>query len=207
MSQQPTPTAYPLQWPIDQPRTAPHARERGIFKGTLEKSCRELSDEVSRTIFGSTRHFIAHFTLSTNIVLRADGFPRSGQRDPDDPGAALYFRRDGKDLVFACDRYDKVWKNVKAIAKTLEALRGIERWGSKQLFDRAFTGFAALPERSRSSWRVTLRVDGMNHSEVTIDVVKAFHRTLYREALHSDAGDSRLIELNDALEQAKKELS
>jgi hypothetical protein len=48
-------------------------------------------------------------------------------------------------MCFACDRWDSVADNVQAIRKTIEALRGIERWGTGDMVQRAFAGFVALP--------------------------------------------------------------
>jgi hypothetical protein len=68
--------------------------------------------------------------LSTNIPLRNDGLPYANSREPNDPGVAVYFRYQKRDLCFACDAYTSVRENAYAIAKTVEALRGIERWGA-----------------------------------------------------------------------------
>ena len=44
------------------------------------------------------------------------------------------------------------------LAKSIEAMRGIERWGPSQMMERTFTGFAALPEKSGSDWWDVLQV-------------------------------------------------
>ncbi len=59
-------------------------------------------------------------------------------------------------MCFACDKWDQVEDNLYAIAKTIEALRGIERWGTGDMVEQAFTGFVSLP--SNSPWS-TLGVD------------------------------------------------
>jgi hypothetical protein len=48
-------------------------------------------------------------------------------------------------MSFACDRWEKIEHNMQAIAKTIEALRGIARWGTGDMLEAAFTGFTALP--------------------------------------------------------------
>src|SRR3546814_19053229 len=48
-------------------------------------------------------------------------------------------------MTFACDRWDTVRDNVRAIGKTIEAIRGIERWGASDMMERAFSAFEALP--------------------------------------------------------------
>ena len=70
--------------------------------------------------------------------LRAEAKPTS-------PGIVIYAThpRQG-DLRFACDTYHKWWHNVRAVAMTLEALRGIARWGAVR-DEQQFAGFRALP--------------------------------------------------------------
>ncbi len=70
--------------------------------------------------------------------LRADAKPTS-------PGIVVYAThpRQG-DLRFACDTYRRWWHNVRAVAMTLEALRGIARWGAVR-DEQQFAGFRALP--------------------------------------------------------------
>src|SRR5690606_17605504 len=84
--------------------------------------------------------------VSTNLALRLDGLPRSGQRAPDDPGVAVYWRKGKGFRCIAIDRYDRVQDNLAAIAATLEAMRAIDRHGGAEILDRAFTGFVALPQ-------------------------------------------------------------
>lgn len=130
-------TAYPLSWPHGRPR-APY-RSRSAFRG--------------RT-FGATRDFLVnelrllgahHIVLSTNIPLRQDGLPYATFRTPDDPGVAVYFEYKKKPMAFCCDLWMKVEDNMHAVAKTIEALRGIARWGTGDMMDAAFSGFVALP--------------------------------------------------------------
>ncbi|MDB6080165.1 MAG: molecular chaperone DnaJ [Akkermansiaceae bacterium] len=139
--------AFPLCWPEGWPRHR-GAREHGYFQGTPGQVTEELIAEIDRLVLGKesrTHTFRESIIISTDIPLRKDGFPRADGRPPLDPGVAVYFERNGKQQCFACDKYDRVWKNMRAIQRTIEALRGIERWGSSEMLDRAFTGFAALP--------------------------------------------------------------
>lgn len=125
----------------------------------------------------------------------------AGRSEPSDPGVAVYFVRKGKRLCFACDKYDRVWKNMRAIQKTIEAMRGIERWGSSDMLDRAFTGFAALPAPDSRKW---WQVMGLNGSE-SKDTIRETYRRLARER-HPDSGGSNamMAELNSAYEEAMK---
>ena len=135
--------AYPLQWPIGWKRTS--------FPKTskFETSFTRARDEIFRELklMGVSNNWAnpTNIILSTNIPLRQDGLPYAGQSNPKDAGVAVYFKYKSKDMVFACDAYKKVEENLWAVKKTIEALRGIERWGASQMMERSFTGFEALP--------------------------------------------------------------
>lgn len=92
--------------------------------------------------------------ICSNLELRLDGFPRSGQREPADPGIVVYWRDAGATRCMAIDRYDRVADNLAAVAATLEAMRAIERHGGAEILNRAFTGFTALPAPGGTAhWR------------------------------------------------------
>jgi hypothetical protein len=65
-----------------------------------------------------------------------------------DMAMAWHARKEGQthDLVIACDAFKEVRWNVNAIRMTIAAIRQIERCGTSSLLERAFKGFAALPE-------------------------------------------------------------
>lgn len=140
--------------------------------------------------------------ISTNIALRQDGLPYSNRRPPDDKGVAVYFTHKGKQMCFACDRWDKVEDNIYAIAKSIDALRGIERWGSGSMVEQAFTGFVALPAPKNPHEILGVKPGA---SEAEIDAA-------YREkakTAHPDRGGSAeaMQELNAARQHAKQKLS
>jgi hypothetical protein len=152
------PQAYPLTWPIRQPRTKsrtesrfkkPHQNSRpGNYmahrRHTIDEARRCLSDELER-LGGS------HPVLSTNLILRLDGQPKSGQSQPLDPGVAVYFEYMGKPHVLACDKWQHVECNIYAIAKHIEAMRGMDRWGVGTT-EQAFTGYLALEAQTQPKW-------------------------------------------------------
>ena len=51
-------------------------------------------------------------------------------------------------LVIACDAFKSVANNLAAIVGTIQAIRKIERCGTSALLERAFKGFAALPQEA-----------------------------------------------------------
>jgi hypothetical protein len=125
----------PLSWPVGWQRT--EHRQNSRFKAATSKALPLLTAEVRR--LGGI-----NLVISTNLPLKGDGTFRL-DRDPVDPGAAVYFQREGKDMAFACDQFDEVRENLYAIAKTIEAMRAIERYGAAELVNRAFSGFLGLP--------------------------------------------------------------
>lgn len=62
------------------------------------------------------------------------------------------------DMALACDVYTTVEDNLWALCRTLDALRQIERDGSPALINRAFKGFAALPDPDQKEWWEVLNV-------------------------------------------------
>ncbi len=182
--------AYPLQWPAGWQRTAAHRRQPSKFKpGALATEAQECRWELQR--LGARQPVI-----STNIELRQDGLPYSNRRRPDDPGVAVYFTYEGRQQCIPCDRWATVEENLRAVWKSIEALRSLERWGAKSFVDAAFTGFQALPAPSQSrAWWEVLGVS----QHATPDQINAAWREKAREA-HPDNGgtDALMSEINVA---------
>jgi hypothetical protein len=185
--------AFPLQWPVGVPRTSRVLD--AAFKVTLGSAIKQVMNEV-RLMGGALP------VLSTNLELRRDGLPYANQRQPEDCGVAVYFQRRGKSMVFACDRWRKIEHNIRAIAKTLEALRGIERWGSADMVEQAYTGFEALPAPSGgvslSCWALLDLEPGADRMAIE----RAYR--IKAKASHPDQGGSRdeWDALRSAYEQA-----
>jgi hypothetical protein len=188
--------AYPLYWPEGWKRTKSWQRERSKFKSTFAVARDELINEVGRL---RGRYFNGNDpVLSTNISLRQDGLPYANQRDPEDAGVAIYFEYKKHPYCFACDKYKCVWENMVAIRKTIEAIRGIERWGASDMMEKAFQGFVAI-EASRDDWWVVLCVD----KNADRDLVKRSYMNL-RSSHHPDkpGGSAKMFnEITDAWNQ------
>lgn len=190
--------SYPLYWPEGWKRTK--FREHSRFKTGFGAARKLLFEELGR--LGATG-----VILSTSIPLRNDGLPRANMRpDGGDPGVAVYFKRAKKSMVFACDKYVDTCDNIYAIAKTIDAMRGIERWGASDMMERAFTGFTALPEKASTPWRVVLEF--ADHQTVGITEVEARFRALAKKHHPDTGGDRNMFEaLVAAREQAAWELT
>lgn len=189
--------AYPLSWPLGWKRTQLPERSRfGSYnnKPSIDRATRQLQDELR--MLGAT-----DLIISTNLVLRNDGLPYSRQRLPDDRGAAVYFKWNGQSMVIACDSYDQVGCNLWAMAKTIEAMRGIDRWGCSDLLNRAFTGFKALPYEGTSgeSWWEVLGIS----RDASQEEIRSAYRKKIKEA-HPDLGGDRALfeKIEKAYQQA-----
>ncbi len=201
-------TNYPLYWPISQQRTKPGTRKRAQFgtasrhtesgwipgrKHTIAEGARALEQEIRRM---NGRDII----ISTNLKVKADGFPYSNQRKPEDPGVAVYFKWNKRDLVFACDKWIDIEDNLWAIYKHIEALRGQERWGVGSL-DQAFAGYAALPDPTARQWWEVLGVEPRATNE---EIRQAYFRLA--KAHHPDHGGDPVVfdQVQKAYDEATK---
>lgn len=205
-----TAEAFPLQWPAGRPRTDRWKREHGKFEVTFARARDNIVAEVGRL---AGRYPDPQIVISTNIALRRDGLPLANQRQPEDPGVAVYFLYKKRAMSFACDRWHKIEHNMQAIAKTIEALRGIARWGTGDMLEAAFTGFTALPPPSAAApgapqqqqqrhWR-----DVFGTGVQTRDQLGEVYRRL-AAAYHPDHGgdQAKMAELNRARTEALREL-
>lgn len=193
-------TRFPLSWPPGRARTARYARNRPRFKApSFARSRDDLLAEIKRL---GGRDII----LSTNVELRQDGLPYANRRNPDDPGVAVYFTRKGKAVAFACDRWISVEENMRAIADAIECIRTIERRGTGEMVDAAFTGFQALPPGGSTTppkrwWDVLVC---QPHS--TEELVRSNYRYLATKHHPDRGGDHQaMVEINAAFEEFKKE--
>lgn len=79
--------------------------------------------------------------------IRRDGNPYANAK-PASPMVRLSFEhRKAGPLRFACDRYSTWPENLRAIVKTLEALRAVDRYGATRANEQ-YRGWARLPERA-----------------------------------------------------------
>jgi len=188
-------TAFPLCWPEGRPRTAPHQRRHARFKTSFAVARSNLIREIKLLGGGS-------MIFSSDIPRRQDGLPYADAKPKSgDPGIACYFTRNKKQLCFACDCYLTVDDNMHAIALTIQALRGIARWGTGDMMEAAFRGFTALPERSGSSWWETLGVT----VNASADQVKHAYRILVKKHHPDGGGDAELFRrVQEAYQQFEK---
>lgn len=170
--------AYPLQWPVGRPRWTGR-RQPSQFKMTPAAMAGHLYDELDRL-------------GAKDIVISSNKKPygRSEAELLEDPGVCVYFDRKGKDIAIACDKYLKISDNLHAIGLAVEAFRSLERHGTGDMVDAAFTGFAALPESiitppPSRAWHEVLEVI----PGASPETIKAAYKSHLMKA-HPDQGGS-----------------
>ena len=167
--------AFPLAWPQGYQKTSRRIGSR-FGSQTLYKVWPILRDEVRR-LGGKD------LIVSSNMPLRNDGIPYASKKEPDDPGVAVYFDRKGKPICLACDQYSRVWENAYAIAKTIEAMRAIDRWGVSDMLDRMFTGFMAITDDAGKS---LFSILGISPDASKEEITAAYRRKM--KEVHPDLG-------------------
>lgn len=188
--------AYPLTWPAAYPRTSNRQRARfetisfGLARDTLLHSLKLMG----------AREVI----LSSNVPLRGDGLPYADfeRRRITDPGVAVYFKYKSGQRVLACDRWVSIEHNLRALFLTIEAMRGLDRWGASAVLERAFTGFTALP--APEQWWNALGFP----TPPSLEGAEKAYRWLMKSC-HPDVGgsDQKASKLNWAIERARQELT
>lgn len=187
--------AYPLTWPAGRPRAK--YSESARFKTALGAAIDNVRREVE--LLGGQQ-----LVISSNLPLKRDGFPMARGGYIADKGVAVYFNLKKKPMCFACDRWDKAEDNMQAIALTIGALRGLERWGSGQMVEQAFTGFVALPAPEQP-WQTL----GLSTSRPTREQIDEAHRRLAAQH-HPDrpGGDTNeMARINAARDELYRGLS
>lgn len=186
--------AYPLAWPEGWPRTGAGLRERWPASPppAVAKALAEVQDELRRL-------GVTNVVLSSNVSL--------GAENPSDPGVVAYGLYQKQQIAIPCDRWSTVGGNLRAIARTIEAMRGMERWGAKHMIMAMFQGFVALPSAGpgQRHWREVLDFVGIDKPDR--GALEIHRRSLAMKA-HPDRGGStdRMAEINAAFDQAVKEL-
>lgn len=189
--------SYPLHWPAAYPRTERSKRKHPKFRTDWGKALRGIHAELSRMK-------ATDIVVSTNQPIRKDGMPYAAGRIIEDPGVAVYFKRKGKAVVISCDRWIRLEDNMHAVALTVEAMRGLERWGASDMLDRVFQGFTALPPPAgwvpEKPWWEILGVE----SDWPLPAIEAIYKTKAKLEHPDRGGDpKRMNELNRAVEEAR----
>jgi len=138
--------------------------------------------------------------LSTNVEPTLTGRPRGNAADPQDVGAAVYFKLNGADRVLACDKWTRVADNIAALAAHIDAIRRIDRYGVGSL-DQAFRGYTAL-QPATCEWWLVLGVP----RDAPMEKIEAAFTKLAKEHHPDRGGDvNQMSRLTEARRLAKEE--
>ena len=190
--------AYPLCWPAGWPRTPERKRLWSLPGG--RRATPEWSAGLDRLTGELRRLDAVNIVVSTNQPLRRDGLPYSATRRIEDPGAAVYFTRNGPQMAMAQDRYELLADNIRSLALAIEGMRQMQRHGGGHMMERAFTGFEALPPPG-DDWRSIL---GVPLSGCLADAESAYRRLSKLHHPDRPGGTAeRMAELNWAIREAR----
>jgi len=185
-----------VEWPAGWERT-PRRRDSRFGKHSLAVRVSALMAEVRR--MGGTNLRIDH-DLQTYSKSGVE-VPYANQPQPDDPGVVVYFTLSGnRKVCWPCDRWRRVEDNLWAIVKSLEAKRGLERWGAVSM-DREYEGYLQLPESTANQ-----RVDAHTALGIAKDAPWATIRAAWRawaKEHHPDRGGDhdRFTAMNSAVQR------
>lgn len=198
---------FPLQWPSGYPRSK-WAESAQFGNHSFAKARDKIFSELTLLLDYYERKTIV---LSTNIPLKLDGMPYASYAQPADKGIAVYFQYKKESVVLCCDKWNKIEHNMWSIAQTINALRGIERWGVSDFLKRSFTGFNALPPKQsphvkRDWWIVFEYAQRPGDQPWDWAGVEAQYKSLAKKRHPDMPGGSTeaFQELNTAYEQAQK---
>lgn len=127
---------FPLHWPEGWKRT-PYPTRSAFDKNRTLAAARDTLLHELRLLCATS------VELSSNVRVRPDGLPYSGQAQPQDKGVAVYFKMRGKDYALACDKWSRVECNIYSIAKHVDAMRAQDRYGVGSP-EQAFAGYQKL---------------------------------------------------------------
>lgn len=202
--------SYPLSWPTGWKRTERnqikvskfHKLSGNNWDGSFrQRGNLTIANGVAMLMKQLRMLNAKSIVISSNLHLTTYGEPRSGQREPDDSGVAVYFELKDKPRVLACDKWSVCADNMAAIAKHIDALRAQDRWGVGSV-DQAFAGYAAL--EAPKKWRDVLGCV----SNVTLKYAEDQYRYLAKQ-YHPDmpnGSHEQFTAISNAIEQAREEL-
>lgn len=125
-------------------------------------------DKTTRLLQRELAHLEAENILLQMAVtsrdIRNDGWIRANAR-PEHPGVILTFDSKHGPLSYPCDTFDDWQANVRGIAKALEALRMVDRYGVTKRGEQ-YRGWGQLPPAGGTTATMTARVA----AEILVDV-------------------------------------
>lgn len=186
-----------LDWPDGFERTPASEREPNHnFEATLGQTTSDLETELDRLDPERWRVSIG------NQHTKSNGLPLHNA-NPDDPGFALYWRKDGEQFAVACDAYSRLRDNVREVYLWVHETR---LRGNREV-ETGETEFAAARLPSGDDDAITTPVPPAEVLDVSPNASPEEVREAYRERVkevHPDQGGSE--EEFHRVERAKEKL-
>lgn len=178
------------KWPDARKQTPMSKRRSWPGKFLHEETLRLLTYELTKA--GASGQVVIEAFVTTQDV-RQDGMLRSDSR-PSAPGIVLRFTGRNGAVTMPCDRFSHWKDNLRAIAKTLEALRAIDRWGTTYSGEQ-YRGWTALPAARETMSTDDAAAELSKHApfvtadwiRTDLDAFKTAHKVA-RQKTHPDAG-------------------
>lgn len=130
---------YPLQWPTGRRRTKGvdrrHSKFGAIPNGSFSREPPSAYEAAKELLHELKLLGAVNAVITSQLPTRTDGLPYADGRC-DDPGIAVWFVLGGHERVFACDHWFRPGENLRAIALSIGAMRGLERWGMADVIER-----------------------------------------------------------------------
>lgn len=128
------------------PREFTRRRVLSPFRAPLRTTLLDLKRELKAV---HARDVVLEIAIRENEI-RIDGMPYAKAR-PEHPGVILSMTAEGGALRFPCDAFTDWQDNLRAIVRTMEALRAVERYGVVAQHEqynawRAIEGPRAMPQ-------------------------------------------------------------
>lgn len=195
-------TPLPAVWPAK--ATSVYERGRPQFKTIWTKALTLLAREIAK--LGGRNVEIA--VDIDDRHLRNDGQLRADAR-PKSPAVIVSFDVAKTRLAFPCDTFTFWQENVDAIARALEALRMVDRYGVQQ--GKQYTGFKAIPATTGVTFTTQMAAEyigkfaGKPSRTIELNRVDAQHACrIAMAATHPDKGGD--INAFHRVQQAKSVL-
>ncbi len=163
-----------------------------LFRSTYTRTLSDLRRELD--MLGVSEAVIE--LALTDPEIRRDGLPRADAR-PRSPRVRLSFDHPSLgQLQYPCDTYGRYQDNLRAIAKTLEAQRAMDRYGATRL-NQQYAGWKALPSGGSIEQAMTVEdaaafIETLVGSAATLIIEQSnYYQHSYRRAAlaaHPDTG-------------------
>lgn len=185
---------FPLTWPDGFPTT--EYRVQSKFDCNLATARDGIVAQLK--LLG-----VSKYVLSTNAQRNKKGELTDGRLIYPNPGVALYFIYNDDEKVIACDKWKYLHENLRAVEKSLDAIRGLERWGCSDITNRAIGNMKALPEHAGESNKAWWQVLGVKQNASQEEIKKTYWALAKK--YHPDTGENPDTTAFDQLTKAYNE--